>query len=133
LCEQRLFRTLTTFPQVPIFVPKHLESLRTSYVYVKDVARALLYLIDKGIKDEVYNVAFEGTWTLQELLQILAGILGKEVEFDPTATEPFSLFPSVTRGGVDVSKLKATGFQPTDFTVALNVCYVDWSLKHFRL
>ena len=84
--------------------------------------RAIFHLIEKGIQDQVYNVGFDNTLTLQELLQSLAGIMGKDVYFDYTAPESFSLFPSVTRGGVDISKLKETGFEPTDFTVAMNVC-----------
>ncbi len=43
--------------------------MRTSYVYVKDVARVIsAVLSDRSILDEVYNVGFDEPKSLEELL-----------------------------------------------------------------
>uniref|UniRef100_T1IJ26 NAD-dependent epimerase/dehydratase domain-containing protein n=1 Tax=Strigamia maritima TaxID=126957 RepID=T1IJ26_STRMM len=106
----------------PLAIPPHTSSLNTSYVYVKDVAAVLLKMVleKEKVKNDVYNVALESAYTLPALLEGIAGEMGiNNVEFTPTGKTPsnFSFpFPSVTRGGVDISKVKMTlNWTPTPF------------------
>jgi len=84
----------------------------------------MLHLIEKGTKDDIFNVGFEQTLTLQEFIHALSTELGTEVQYASTDPESFNLFPSVTRGGVDVTKIKETGFVPTPFNEAIHVNYI---------
>lgn len=121
-----LWIQLFEFIKVPIYIPKHVQSFKSSYVYVKDVVRAILHLTNNGFKDDVFNVGFEETLTLHEFLMLLASEMGRSnvVKFDFTADDSYNVFPSVTRGPVDIMKLKSTGFQPTNIKEAIHVMLI---------
>jgi nucleoside-diphosphate-sugar epimerase len=109
------------FIKIPIYIPPPIRDFKCSFVYVKDVTKAIFHLLDKGVKDEIYNIGFDQVYTLEELIRTLAGLLGQNVQFDyEDSRKSFNFFPSVSRGGIDTSKLKETGFTPTDFLGAMN-------------
>ncbi|CAG7815412.1 unnamed protein product, partial [Allacma fusca] len=107
------------FIKVPLFIPPDVAKLRTSYTYVKDIASAVLLGIDKGpeVWNEAYNLALDRDFSLQEFLEDLAKAVGIPIQLNFEASErSFNLFPSVTRGSVDISKAKdVLGFKPTSW------------------
>lgn len=111
--------------KAPIIIPKHVQAVRASYVFARDVVRAIFHLTTNGFRDDVFNVGFEETLTLHKFLKLITSEMGKEnvVEFDFTADETCNVFPSLSRGAVDVTKLKETGFQPTTPKEAIRVSW----------
>lgn len=94
----------------PLMLPRGAANLATSYVYVKDVAR----IISKTVTDILngnkaahfgkYNIAFPGEYsakTVLDSIQRALGVKGVEYRYDDKA---YHLYPSVTRGPVDISK-----------------------------
>lgn len=95
----------------PLLLPRSAESLATSYVYVKDVAK----MINKTVSDILsgnktaqfgqYNIAFPEEYcakTLLDSIQRTLGVKGVEYRYSDRA---YHLYPSVTRGPVDISKV----------------------------
>lgn len=106
----------------PLMVPPAVQNLMTSYVYVKDVADLIARLGDEPetFRNLIVNVALEGPKGLAHVLDGIRTELNvADVEYDVTASESnFNLFPSVTRGPVDVSKLKSLlDWSPTPWNV----------------
>ena len=114
--------------KVPLYVPPEIATLRTSLVYVKDVAEAVVLALDKGPAawNTAYNLAFDRDFTLEELLTDLAEVLDADVEFDGSQNElSFYQYPTVGRGPLNITKAKQVlGFKPTDWHVALGVSNV---------
>ena len=108
--------------QVPLHVPAEVRTLKTSYVYVKDVAQAVLLALNKPESwNQAYNLALDETFTLQELLETIAKEIGVKVQFD---VGEFNVFPSVTRGSIAIGKAKKyLGFVPTKWETALKVSF----------
>jgi len=108
---------------VPLHIPPEVVNLKTSYTYVKDVARAIGLAInaDKSIQNDVYNLAMEEQMSLRELLENMAQELNvSTIEFNQQGE--FNLFPSVTRGVMFIDKIKdKLGFMPTPWKTVLKV------------
>lgn len=109
---------------VPIYVPPKVAELRTSYVYVKDVAQAVDKIIQKGsaVHNEVFNIAFDRDCTLSNTLLEISKLLGVKnvlANYDESE-DAFVYFPSVYKGTVDIHKAREElNFEPTDWEKAL--------------
>lgn len=102
-----------------------------SLVYVTDVGKLIRQLVQKGISSKVpsgaYNLAFESTLTLTELVEKLHAVLlangAIETGFVPQiyqGKDTLDMYPSVTRGPLDVSKaVKELGWHPTSIEEAI--------------
>jgi nucleoside-diphosphate-sugar epimerase len=101
-----------SFIKVPIMIPVENRILKTSYVFVEDIAQAVLLALNKpDAWNSVYNLGLEVPLSLQEFIQGLAKELDVAVTFD---TGEFNVFPSVSRGSVSIEKAKSVlGFQPS--------------------
>lgn len=117
----QLWMTFYGYIQVPVHIPKDYQYLKTSYVYVKDVARAILAALrNPDSWNEVYNLSIDRPLTIEEFLKGLAQELNVTVDFDYEGE--FNLFPSVTRGTVNIDKVKrALRFVPTKWETVLKV------------
>ncbi len=114
--------TLYRFIQVPVQIPADYRELKTSYVYVKDVARAIHAAINKPESwNDVYNLAIDRPLSLEEFITDMAKELNMTVDYDYEGE--FNLFPSVTRGSVNIDKVKRVlRFVPTKWETILKVC-----------
>ena len=122
---QLWMQLFTEFP-LAIPIPRSNQILKTSYVYSKDVASTILNVTDLSrtkseILNQSYNIGFEEGFTLKELLYELESEMGQNIDYDLNADEnAFTLFPSVSRGMVDITKAKdMIGFVPTNWKQAL--------------
>lgn len=92
-----------------------------SYTYVYDVASALIFLLEHGIKGEAYNVANEKcNVTLKDFATSIANNVGTNVIFDlPNETEKAG-FSTAVNAILDDSKIKSLGWEPYyDFDTAI--------------
>ncbi|ODN03479.1 Trifunctional UDP-glucose 4,6-dehydratase/UDP-4-keto-6-deoxy-D-glucose 3,5-epimerase/UDP-4-keto-L-rhamnose-reductase RHM3 [Orchesella cincta] len=115
----QMWITFYKFIQVPVHVPKEYRYLKTSYVYVKDIAKAVFAGINKPEAwNDMYNLAIDRSLTLEEFVTDMAKELNETVEFDFEGE--FNLFPSVTRGAVNIDKVKRVlRFVPTKWETVL--------------
>ena len=92
---------------VPLFVSDWLKTQKLSLVLSDDVAKAVANIVvrnDSSVMDRAYNLAFVETCTLAELLRMIADCMGM-TDFEMSTRSPARsyLFPSVTRGPVNIS------------------------------
>ena len=106
----------------PLEISTH---LRSSYIYVNDVARYLGYILSKTFLDsstlfhnEILNIACVEIVSMHELLSLIIdeldlAALRIPIRYNPNTDADF--FPSVTRGGMNISKAlsKSYGWNPT--------------------
>jgi len=107
-------------------------------VYVKDVAQVIVKILRYGpaVWNQAYNLGFDRTFSLKEVVEDIAKELEVEgVEFDTTDPEnAFQMYPSVLRGGVDISKAQQRlGFVPTPWLEVLrsSVEFYDDAMMRF--
>lgn len=102
-------------------IPKDYRDLKTSYVYVKDVGRAILAAVKQpDAWNDVYNLAIDRPLTLEDFIKDMAKELNVTVDYDYEGE--FNLFPSVTRGSVNIDKVKRVlRFVPTKWETVLKV------------
>ena len=110
--------------QDPVMKVGNLETSR-DFVDVRDGARALWTLAQKGKTGEVYNQCSGKAWSIKESLEMLIEISGLEVDVQ---TDPALLRPSdekVLLG--DSTKLEALGWKPEiPFKKTLEDIYNNW-------
>ncbi|MFC5191146.1 GDP-mannose 4,6-dehydratase [Algoriphagus aquatilis] len=110
--------------QEPVMKVGNLTSSR-DFVDVRDGAKALILLAEKGISGEVYNICAGKDWTMQESLDILIKIAGIEVKVE---TDPALFRPSdekVLLGKTD--KIEKLGWKTEiPFEQTLADIYSNW-------
>lgn len=91
----------------------------SSITYVEDAAHAILKAMETPESwDDAYNIASEEIFNVTTILPTLGEILGRDPSVLGIKTLPevesLAMYPSVTRGPIDVTKAKdELGFQPT--------------------
>ena len=110
--------------QKPVLKVGNLESAR-DFVDVRDGARALALLGEKGVNGEVYNQCTGKAWTMKESLDMLISISGLEVDIQ---TDPSLFRPSDEKLLLgDPSKLQALGWKAEiPFEKTLHDIYQNW-------
>lgn len=109
--KYQMWLEYTNYLQRPVLIPNVVRNLKTSYVYVKDIARFLASVILKTdqVKDQVFNFAFDEPKYLRELLlhmkQSARLVRNIENSNNSDENEDIFYFPSVTRGGINVKHL----------------------------
>jgi hypothetical protein len=94
--------------------------LRSSYVYVNDVARYITYILSKTFLDssttfynQILNVACTEIISIHDLFSIIIDELDLNSLHIPIKSNPNTetdFFPSVTRGGINISKALSDQF-----------------------
>lgn len=110
--------------QEPVMRVGNLSSSR-DFVDVRDGAKALILLSEKGQTGEVYNICAGKDWTMQESLEMLINIadIDVKVETDPTLFRPSD--EKVLLGKTD--KLQRLGWQTEiPFEQTLTDIYTNW-------
>lgn len=103
--------------QKPLEISTHLHS---SYVYVNDVARYITYIFTKTFLDssttfsnQILNIGCTEILSIKDLLTLIIEELDLNslhipIEYNPNTEADF--FPSVTRGGMNISKALSNEF-----------------------
>lgn len=94
--------------------------LRTSYVYVNDVARYITYILSKTFlesstifNNQIFNIACNEIISINDLFSLIIeefnfNRLHISIKYNPNTDADF--FPSVTRGGLNISKALSNQF-----------------------
>ncbi|CAF1485237.1 unnamed protein product [Adineta ricciae] len=103
--------------QKPLEVSTH---LRSSYIYVNDIARYIAYILSKTFLDsstiffnQILNIACTEIVSIHDLLSVIIDELNLTdlripIRYNPNTDVDF--FPSVTRGGLNISKASSTQY-----------------------
>lgn len=87
------------------------------FIYVADVARAIIQCIDHPVKFEVFNVSTKNRTSILELVSTMEGIVGNKLPVNFLPAKPGDILHSA----LDNSKLTSTGLKlDTDLTTGLN-------------
>jgi nucleoside-diphosphate-sugar epimerase len=126
-------RVAAALPQRPVIVPQFLVGYNNSFVYVDDVAKTLVDLVDRvanggeqssKIIDEIFNLAWPQNITLDGLLHDIESVVKSDdaepLAFNSEDSENMYLYPTVRFGPIDSSKAAATfGWLPSDWKTAI--------------
>ena len=109
----------------PVPIPPSVRALRTSFVYVSDVARALTSALRLAgqLQGRAFNLALDRDFSLAELLREIARELGVHniVTQDVQSEDVARFFPSVYRGPVSWRRAREQlGFEPTPWREVLS-------------
>lgn len=116
------FQKLESVPNIAL--PKGIPEA-TSITYVGDAAQTILLAMDESNRDAwnaSYNIACEEVFNVTSQIMSMGHLMGNH-HIHPKKIRDLDLhvYPSVTKGPVDVSKAKdALGFRPTPQEVALS-------------
>ena len=113
------------FEDHPVTIPKFLIDFPMSFVYSEDVADLIVHLLKLGpqIRDQIVNVAWSETVTIEQFYEDVQAALGLEQgDFVEIPDEQaFYLYPSVRKGPVDVTKAQnLLSWEPTEWKKAVN-------------
>lgn len=110
--------------QQPVMKVGNLDTSR-DFVDVRDGARALWVLAQKGKSGEVYNQCTGKAWSIKESLDMLIDISGLAVDIQTDSTLLRPSDEKVLLG--DCSKLKSLGWEPKiPFRQTLEDIYKNW-------
>lgn len=82
-----------------------------SFMYVKDAARAIACLMEKGEKGTAYNVAGRTVASIREYAQTLADVAGVKLRFENPDDVESAGYSKVSRAVLDPSRLEGLGFR----------------------
>jgi len=99
------------------------------YIHCRNIASAILFLLEKGEFREKYNIVGEKEITNLEMAQFIAKVLGKELKYE--MVDFHSSRPGHDlRYALDGAKMKGMGWDvPMKFEESLKRT-IQWSLKH---
>jgi len=117
----------------PVVVPQFLVGYNNSFVYVDDVARTIVDVVDRvaaggekkaPIVDEVFNLGWPQNISLDGLLRDVESVLRNDdderLKFHSEDNENLYLYPTIRRGPIDSSKAAAAlDWRPTDWLTAI--------------
>ena len=109
---------------LPVHLPDGIHNKTFSFVYSKDVAKAILDVLQAGEKvhDKTINLAFDEAITLEELLNKVGNYLKiHNVHFNRNDSSAWYRFPAVELGPIDTSAAKELiDWNPAALDDALN-------------
>jgi dTDP-glucose 4,6-dehydratase len=99
------------------------------YIHARNVANALMFIMDKGVAGDKYNIVGDREVSNLELAQLIADIQGKTLYYE--MVDFHSSRPGHDlRYALDGTKLKEMGWNiPMTFDASLRST-INWSLKH---
>lgn len=94
-------------------VMKSAGSQVRSFMYVKDAARAIMLLCERGVSGEAYNVANRSSVaSIREYAATLAYLAGVSLKFENPDDLEAAGYSKVSRAVLDPGKLEKLGFKP---------------------
>lgn len=111
--------------------PDKITSGTRFYIHARNIADAVLFLINNGIIGEKYNISGEKEVSNLELAELIAKFIGKELKYE--MVDFHSSRPGHDlRYGLDGSKLHSLGWNPSfDFELSLKKT-VQWTLNNLK-
>lgn len=96
------------------------------FLYVEDLAKAVSFVLDKGLNDNLYNVGTGEDISIKELAELVQRIVGHQGAIHWDDSKP----DGTPRKLMDVNKLKAQGWQASvQLTDGIERTY-NWFLEH---
>ena len=92
-------------------VMKSAGSQVRSFMYVKDAARAIAVIMEKGEKGQAYNVASRTVGSIRDYAQTLADISGVKLVFENPDDVEMAGYSKVSRAVLNPAKLESLGFE----------------------
>lgn len=100
---------------------------RREFLYVEDLARACVTLMEIGCDDPLLNVGVGTDVTIRELAEIVMNVVGYKgkIHFDTSKPD------GTPRKLLDISKLRALGWEPeVGLTAGISLAYKDFVEKY---
>lgn len=100
-----------------------------NYIYVDQVSAALMFILDKGVVGDKYNIEGPIEFSNLDLAKLVAESMGKELDYvmiSPDNVRPGNDFSY----GIDGSKLKEMGFSYNLDTIAKMRDVINWYLNN---
>ena len=141
--QYHLWIALAVRLDIPVVVPRSVQDLQLSFVYVKDVAVLIMKILSMGdevteILQAAYNLACEETVTVEELIKLMhkASLTSNScssleiiedkplsVKYDSSSKVPH-IYPSVEKGPISVLKaVSKLDWKPSSLEIAVaNTC-----------
>lgn len=124
-----VIKKLINDEKVNIFVDENNVPSSRFYIHARNVADAVLFILNNGTIGEKYNITSNNEYNNLELAKKIAKIVGKELKYDLVKSSPERPFND-PRYALDGSKLFTLGWKaPVDFDHSLENT-VNWTLKH---
>jgi len=99
---------------------------RREFLYVDDMAEACVFLMEKGVKEDVFNVGTGSDVTIRELAETVIRVVG----FEGSVTFDTSRPDGTPRKLLDVSRLKSLGWvAKTGLQEGITRAYEDFLLN----
>lgn len=92
-------------------VMKSAGSQVRSFMYVKDAARAIAVIMEKGEKGQAYNVAGRAVASIRDYARTLADIAGVKLVFENPDDVEQAGYSKVSRAVLNPAKLEGLGFE----------------------
>ena len=109
---------------LPIHLPHSIQNKSFSFVFSKDVAKAISNVLSAGkdVHDKTINLAQDESLTLLSLLNFIANYLGvKEINFNENDESAWYRFPTVDLGPLNTDLAKELiDWRPISLAAALN-------------
>lgn len=82
---------------------------KREFIYVKDVANAIQWAIEKNINNEIINLGYGKSYTNYEIAELINSAFSnpKPIKYDNSIDE------GITSSGMDISVLRELGFKPS--------------------
>ena len=101
------------------------------YIHCRNIAGALLFLVDKAVVGDKYNIVGEKEINNLEMVKFIAGVLGKELKYELVSWHE-SRPGHDLRYALDGTKMKELGWElPVNFEDSLTRT-IEWSLDNKR-
>jgi len=93
-----------------------------AFMFIDDFTDGLVWLIERGLHLNVYNIGTTGEVTIARVAHLVAACFGREIEIAPGELRP----GSTPRRSPDITKLQALGFTPSTIIEIGIAKTVDW-------
>ena len=84
-------------------------TVQREFLHVDDLGRALVFLCQKELSEDLFNIGYGDDLTITELAEVIKEVVGYEGEIDYDTTKP----DGAPRKLLDSSRLRALGWRPT--------------------
>lgn len=121
---------------MPLYVPASILEM-SSVTYVEDAAWSIVATMEEPATwDEAYNIASDEIFNVTAAVETMVKLLHRQDDIqikrtsahdkDDDENDAFAMYPSITRGPIDVSKaMNKLGFVPTSIHTMLQTT-IDW-------
>lgn len=102
------------------------------FIYIDDIAKAVVFLMENYSGDETVNVGTGTEYTIRELAEIIRDVVGYDGEIINDTSKP----DGTPRKLVDASRILSMGWKPeTSFEDGIRITYADYvkNIEKYRM